>query len=87
MIIYATSPVKKVVAEVDIIDILEDTPDKVWMDTKEYSGTTREAYLRYYKGRDKVVAYKLGDVMIYDEPKELSDIGIDYVPQSFVYWD
>lgn len=87
MIIYSTSPIMKVVAEVDIEDILIDSPKKIWDMTKEYSGTSKEFYDKYYKNRKNAVAYKLGNVKVYDKPKKLSDIGIDYVPQSFVYLD
>ena len=87
MIIYSTSPVMKVVAEVDIVDILEETPEKVWKMTKKYSGITKDFYLKYYKNRDVAIAYKLGNVKKYETPLSLEDIGINYVPQSFVYLD
>ena len=41
----------------------------------------------YYAGKDKAIAYKLKDVIVYDTPKELSDYGISQAPQSFVYLD
>ena len=41
----------------------------------------------YYKNKNTAIAYKLGKIMIYDKPKNLDDIGINYVPQSFVYLD
>ena len=34
MIIYSTSPIMKVVAEVDIKEILEEEPEKLWEMTK-----------------------------------------------------
>ncbi len=85
MIIYSTYPVMKIVAEVDIIDILEDTSEKVWEKTKEYSSTTKEAFDNYYKNKKVVIAYKLGNINVYEIPKELKDFGINYYPQSFVY--
>ena len=87
MIIYSTSPIMKVVAEVDIVDILEDYPQKIWEQTKKDSGITKEFYVKYYKNREKAIAYKLGNIKVYDKPKKLCDIGINYVPQSFVYMD
>ena len=30
---------------------------------------------------------KLGNIKVYDKPKKLCDIGINYVPQSFIYLD
>ncbi len=87
MIIYSTSPIMKVVAEVEIEDILEDSPEKLWELTKKHSGITKEFYSKYYKNKDSAVAYKLGNIKIYESPKKLIDIGINYVPQSFVYLD
>ncbi len=87
MLIYSTSPIMKVVAEVDIDEILEELPEIIWKKTKLQSGITKEFFNKYYKGRDVAVAYKLGKLKIYDEPKTLSDIGVSYVPQSFIYLD
>ena len=87
MIIYSTSPIMKVVAEVDIKEILEEKPDILWEMTKKESGITKDFYNKYYKNKDIAVAYKLGNIKRYANPKNLNDIGIDYVPQSFVYLD
>lgn len=87
MIIYSTSPIMKVVAEVDIEEIIEATPEKLWEITKKHSGISKESYNKYYKNKDLAIAYKLGNIKIYDEPKNLIDIGINYVPQSFIYLD
>lgn len=87
MIIYSTSPIKKVVAEVDVKEILEEAPEKLWEITKSESGITKSFYNKYYKNKDTAIAYKLGEIKIYNEPKELNDIGINYVPQSFIYLD
>lgn len=85
IIIYATSPIMKVVAEVDIIEILEDTPDFIWESTAEYSGISRSFFDSYYHGKQTAVAYKLGAVTPYKQPKPLTDYGITFAPQSFVY--
>lgn len=87
MIIYSTSPIMKVVAEVDIKEILEEDPEKLWEMTKNESGITKDFYNKYYKNKNTAIAYKLGKIRIYDKPKNLYDIGIKYVPQSFVYLD
>lgn len=87
MIIYSTSPIMKVVAEVDIKEILEEDPEKLWEMTKNESGITKDFYNKYYKNKNTAIAYKLGKIRIYDKPKNLYDIGINYVPQSFVYLD
>ena len=77
----------KVVAEVDVEEIIEETPEKMWELTKNYSGITEDFYYKYYKNKKSAIAYKLGNVKKYKEPKNLSEIGIDFIPQSFVYLD
>ena len=85
MVIYSTSPVMKVVAEAEIKDVLTDDPETVWEKTSEYAGISREFFDRYYEGRNTAVAFELGDVREFDEPRELSQYGISNPPQSFIY--
>lgn len=85
MIIYSTYPVMKVVAEVDILSIIEDSPNNLWKQTKFESGVAKEFYNKYYKNRDCAIAYELGNVKVYDKPKDLNEYGIKYAPQSFIY--
>ncbi len=87
MVIYATAPIMKVVAEIEILKILEDTPDLIWENTKEYSGINKFFYDKYYENRNIAIAYQLGKIEKYNKPKELSDLGISYSPQSFIYID
>lgn len=87
MVIYSTFPIMMIVAEVEIKEIIEENPNKVWNLTKKQSGITKEFYYKYYENRDSAIAYKLGKVKKYKYPKKLSDFGINYIPQSFVYLD
>lgn len=85
IIIYETVPVKKIVAEAEIIEVLELSPEDLWNETKEFSGISKDFYDDYFKNRDVAYAYKLGKIKVYKEPKSLLDFGIKYAPQSFVY--
>ncbi len=85
IIIYSTYPTMKVVGEAKVEEILEDTPNKIWEKTKNYSGVKLEFYQEYYKDREKAIAYKLAEVKKYNIPKELASYGIKTAPQSFVY--
>lgn len=85
IIIYATAPMKKVIGEVTLLDIIEGDVEYVWHETKGFGGILKKDYKAYYKEREVAIAYQLGDVTLYDEPKTLSDLGLDYVPQSFAY--
>lgn len=87
MIIYSTAPVMKIVGEADIINIIEGMPSYIWEQTAEFAGINKTLFDRYYEGRQKAVAYHLGKVKQYNKPLDLSDYGINFVPQSFVYLD
>ena len=54
-------------------------------DINKYSGIDKRSFDHYFNGKNMAVAYKLGNVEVYDHPKDLVDIGINYIPQSFTY--
>ncbi len=85
IVIYATAPTKQVIGEVSLLDIIEGDIEYVWHETKGFGGILKRDYKAYYKEREVAVAYHLGEVTLYDEPKKLIDLGLDYVPQSFAY--
>ena len=85
IVIYSTTPIKKVVGEAEVLEVLEKDKEELWNETKDSSGISKQFFLQYYEGRKKAVAYKLGKVVKYSEPKELSDYGIQAAPQSFAY--
>ena len=85
IIIYETSPIKKIVAEVELLEILENTPSIIWQSTKNYSGVDKVFFDKYFKNRKNAYAYKLGSIKKYDTAKKLSDFGLKVAPQSFVY--
>ena len=85
IIIYETTPVKRIVAEAEIIDVLMLPPEELWRETKDASGISKEFFDGYFNGRDVAYAYKLGKIKIYDKPKTLMDYGVKAAPQSFIY--
>lgn len=85
IIIYSTSPIMRVVAEVEVTDIIEDTPQVVWNKTQNAAGIDKNFFDHYYSGRNTAVAYVLGDVKKFQTPKFLSDYGVKAAPQSYVY--
>jgi len=86
LIIYASSPVKKIIgiAAVDGVDV--SCPLKTWGNTKHAAGISQEAFLDYFQGKEKAVTIKLRDVLQLDRevcPKEI-EAGFK-IPQSFKY--
>lgn len=87
IIIYSTSPVKKVVGEVSVKNILILEKEELWNKTKDNSGITKEFFDSYFKNKSISVAYELGEINIYSPYKDLKDFNINFVPQSFIYLD
>ena len=79
------TPVKKIVAEAEILDVLEMSPEELWKETHKESGITKRFFDKYFKDREVAYAYKLGKITVYDTPVELAELGIKNAPQSFVY--
>ena len=85
MIIYETSPTSKIVGEVHISKILADTPENIWIQTKEYAGIDYDSFMNYFKNRETAFAYVLEKPAKYETSKLLSEYNIKSVPQSFIY--
>lgn len=85
IIIYETSPIKRVVAEAGIVEVLMMSPEELWQQTKDSSGITKQFFDKYFAGREVAYAYKLGEINVYEQPKSLLDYGIKVAPQSFIY--
>ena len=85
IIIYETTPIKRIVAEAEIIDVLELPPEELWNQTKNESGISKAFFDKYFNNKTVAFAYKLGRIKVYDTPRTLIDYGIKTAPQSFVY--
>ncbi len=85
VIVYSSSPEQKVIGEFEIEAILNDSPDKIWNQTKLYSGISQEFFENYFEGRDKAYAIKVASTKRYRKEKSLADFNIYAAPQSFAY--
>lgn len=85
ILIYSTTPIMRVVGEAEVEEVLIDNPEIIWKKTRKNSGIDKTFFDQYYEDRDQAVAYKLRNVIKYNEPKELKDYGISNAPQSFQY--
>lgn len=85
VIVYASSPVQKVIGEFKIKSIISDAPYSVWLQTKMYSGINKEYFDNYFLNRDIAHAIHIGDIKIYQIHKTLSSFGLKFPPQSFMY--
>ena len=85
VIVYASSPVQRVIGEFTIADIICKDTEILWQETKKYSGITKDFYDEYFANKKIAFAIQVGKVRKFSSPKRLSDYDIDYAPQSFAY--
>jgi len=85
ILIYSTSPVMKVVGEVEVTNVIVDHPNKLWDTTANFAGISKDFFDKYFENKEHAVAYELGRVNKYDKPLNLEDFDINAAPQSFIY--
>lgn len=86
VIIYATKPVGKVVAEFKVKSIHSKSPEQLWLETKDYAGINEDFFFQYFKDREIAHAFEVGELMVFEQPKELKEfISSGVPPQSFCY--
>ncbi len=85
ILIYATHPVKLIVGEVSVLGVIEDSKERVWKATSEFSGISEEFFKEYFIDKQQAVAYKLGNVQPFKNPITLDSLGVKFPPQSFMY--
>jgi predicted transcriptional regulator len=84
IVIYSTAPVSMIVGEVEVTGTVGGSPEEVWRQTAEHSGISKELFDSYYAGKEKAIAYRLGEVSEHESPQRLADVGVTSAPQSFV---
>jgi len=86
IIIYASSPVSRVIGEFIIDGILALEPRKLWHITAEGAGVDREFFEKYFRGCRIGFALRVHHPRRYKEPLRLEEhFGLSRPPQSFCY--
>jgi predicted transcriptional regulator len=87
IVVYASSPVKKVIGEFSVQYILSYPVNMIWYQTGQWGGVTAEEFLDYFKCAEIAHAIKIKERVLYMKPRPLSDYGITRPPQNFMYLD
>ena len=85
IIIYESSPTKKIVGEFTIDKIISDTPQKIYLDYGESLGISKNEYFKYFKNVDIAYAIKIKKVIKYEKELTLADFNLERAPQSYQY--
>lgn len=85
-IVYASSPVKKIIGYFEIEKIEENSPAKIWNEYSDRGAISSEAFNAYYKGNSTAVVFKIKKYVPLKEPVDPRDkISSFSIPQSFCY--
>jgi predicted transcriptional regulator len=88
MVIYATSPIMKVVAVADINATISSNPEKVWRLTRHASGISKRFFSDYFDNRSVAHALSIGEVRELETPVSLATLSRTMVaPQSYRFVD
>jgi predicted transcriptional regulator len=85
LVIYATAPVKKIVAVAKVGEVIRGSRNKLWSITKNSGiGISRRALFSYMEGIEEGVALKFSKaIKIDDGLNPLLVFGIDFRPPQF----
>lgn len=85
VVVYASSPVQRVVGEFKIGKILHEDPKSLWERTKLHAGIDKSKFLAYFKEKAKGYAIEIKSAKTYNNPLSLSRLTTSPPPQSFQY--
>ncbi|WP_187263775.1 hypothetical protein [Pontibacter beigongshangensis] len=85
IVVYASSPVQKVIGEFEIEEILKDDLTKLWNKTKHKAGIDKSFFFKYFEGKEEGFAIKIKNAKRYQDALCLKKDFNAHPPQSFLY--
>lgn len=88
IIIYASSPVKKIIGVAEVERVKISSPTTIWESTKHAAGISRKGYREYFRGKKRAYAIQIKKVLALQNCVSPNEINNGFkVPQSFTYVD
>ena len=85
VLVYASSPVQRIIGEFTIDAIISGTLPAVWEISEKSAGISKDYFLSYFSNKTIAHAIKIGKVTKYKHTKTLAQYNIKNAPQSFIY--
>ncbi len=86
VVIYATSPVQRIVGSFEVAGVDQTPPSKAWKVYREVGGIEKQAFDRYYEGAANAFVIQARNPVRLHTPLRLSDLSESLrPPQSFMY--
>jgi predicted transcriptional regulator len=85
VVVYASSPVQKVIGEFEIEKILFHDLKALWNKTSKHAGIDEDYFYSYFRNKTEGFAIKIKNIMKYNNPLCIrEDLSLS-PPQSFIY--
>lgn len=85
VVVYASSPVQKVIGEFEIEKIISCDLETLWNQTEKHSGISKDYFLDYFSDKEKGFAIQIKNTTKYSSPKCIKKDFSLSPPQSFCY--
>jgi len=86
IVVYASSPVQKIIGEFEIDEIMTGSPEHLWCETSKDAGISKLYFDQYFADKCTGYAIRIKSVKKYRHPLCLKlDFNISHPPQSFQY--
>jgi predicted transcriptional regulator len=86
ILVYATSPVRAVIAVAEVERVERGSPTALWEGFGSVGGVERSVFRRYFAGLTEGIAYVLGRIWSCTAPLALGQLGLPRsAPQTFQY--
>lgn len=86
IIVYASSPVQKIIGEFEIDEVLTGSPEYLWGETFKEAGISKLYFDQYFADKSTGYAIRIKSFRKYHNPLCLKlDFNISHPPQSFQY--
>lgn len=85
IVVYASSPISKIVGEISFDKVLSDQPEQIWLETNKEAGISKSYFDDYFSGKNIAHAISITKFKKYDQPINLETLNVERAPQSFCY--
>lgn len=85
VVVYASSPMQKVVGEFEIEHIIYDELNNLWNQTQQFAGIEEDYFFEYFSKKKLGYAIKIKKTTKYQNPLSLKENFNILPPQSFTY--
>ena len=85
ILVYASSPVQKVIGEFEIDEIVHQDIETLWDMTSSHSGISKEYFTSYFAGKQQGFAIKIKNLRKFKTAQCIRTQYNAHPPQSFVY--